>query len=50
MKHVDMLSKSSDVNFRKAATRSGVKGTEDMEVGDDIQKDVADEGVNLGCA
>ncbi|PWA90162.1 Phytosulfokine [Artemisia annua] len=58
MKHVDMLSKSSDVIFRKVATRSGAKGAEDMEVGDgisedmEVQKDVAIEGmsseVNLG--
>ena len=50
MKHVDMLSKSSDVIFRKVATCSGAKGAEDMEVGNEssecmeIQKDIADEG------
>ena len=40
MKHIDMLSKSSDVNFKKVMTRSGSKlgelaeGNDDMEVGD----------------
>ena len=52
MKHVDLLSKSSDVNFKKGLTRSGTSGSEDMDVVDengiqmDVSKEVTGEGMH----
>ncbi|PWA38380.1 hypothetical protein CTI12_AA581960 [Artemisia annua] len=54
MKHVAMLSKSSDVNFKKGMLRSSGNGSEEMDIGDegreqmDVQKEVVDEGISLG--
>ncbi|PWA61076.1 reverse transcriptase domain, Reverse transcriptase zinc-binding domain protein [Artemisia annua] len=54
MKHVAMLSKSSDVNFKKGMLRSSGNGSEEMDIGDegreqmDVQKEVVDEGMSSG--